>query len=79
MVWNWNIPHFAQVSLWGLKGCIPEIVSSRFGPAMLETASSERAAHIVEAVAGCLRDPEVDLGNGSLFGFFGDLPSGKLT
>ncbi|CAL1145880.1 unnamed protein product [Cladocopium goreaui] len=31
---------------------------AEFGPAMLETASSERAAHIVEAVAGCLRDPE---------------------
>ena len=28
---------------------------------MMEAASSERAAHIVEAVAGCLRDPEVDL------------------
>eukprot|EP00435_Cladocopium_sp_Y103_P053312 s303_g17.t1 len=31
---------------------------AEFGPAMMETASSERAAHIVEAVAGCLRDPE---------------------
>ena len=33
----------------------------RFGPAMIET-SPERAAHLVDAVAGCLRDPEARVG-----------------
>ena len=60
LVWKWNTSHFLQVSPW-LRGAIPGLVSflRRFGPAMMETVSSERAAHIVEAVAGCLRDPEV--------------------